>query len=146
MLAIDRRGRGEHHPPHALGLRGEQDVERAAHIHRMCLRGRRHALWHRGDRCLMQHDLDATACCADRLTVAHVARDPLDLAEDVRQACPSACGAVVEHAHTLAALNQRTHEMRADEAGASSHEIHKNISPPELLTKRELRDSRCRYV
>ena len=58
----------------------------------------------------------------DALVRAQVALDDLDVVGDVGEVLAAAGGEVVEHAHPVAAREQRAHEVRADEAGAAGDE------------------------
>ena len=72
----------------------------------------------------MVDDLGAAHGVVHALVAAQLALDDLDVEPlEVRAA---AGGEVVEHAHVVAALEQRAHEVRADEAGAAGdeHERH----------------------
>ena len=68
----------------------------------------------------MEDDLDAADGVVDALVAAELALDDLDVEPvEVRA---RAGREVVEHAHLVAALEQRAHEVRADEAGAAGDE------------------------
>ena len=68
----------------------------------------------------MEDDLDAAHGVVDPLVAAQLALDDLD-AEPV-EVRARAGREVVEDAHLVAALEQRPHEVRADEAGAARDE------------------------
>ena len=57
----------------------------------------------------------------DALVAAQLALDDLDVAAPV-EVRAAAGREVVEHAHVVAALEQRPHEVRADEPGAAGDE------------------------
>ena len=79
-----------------------------------------HRARHRAERAEVEDDLGAANGVVHALVAAQLALDDLDVeAGEVRAV---AGREVVEHAHLVAALEQRPDEVRADEAGAAGDE------------------------
>ncbi len=70
----------------------------------------------------MVDDLDAARRVVHALVAPELALDDLDRVDDLREVRPVAGGEVVEHAHLVAAREQRAHEVRADEARPAGDE------------------------
>ncbi len=70
----------------------------------------------------VMHLVDAAHGGLDRGRVADVAADELDVALDAGEPPQRAAGIVVEHAHGVAAPQQRLDQRRADEAAAAGHQ------------------------
>ena len=77
------------------------------------------AALHRGDGGEMKAAADASQRVAHRGRIGHVAFDQCDAR---RQVLAPAGGQVVQHAHRIAACQQRLAQMRADEARAAGHQ------------------------
>jgi hypothetical protein len=120
LRAVDRRGRGEDHAPHAFVAGGEQHVEGALDVDGA--RGERilDGAGNRAERAQVEDDLGAADRVVDALVAAQLAFDDLDL--EAREVGAVAGREVVEHADVVAPLEQVANEVRADEAAAAGND------------------------
>ena len=78
----------------------------------------------------MEDDLDAAHGRVHALVRAEVALDELDVVLEPGEVRAAPGREVVEHAHVVAAREERAHEVRADEAAAARDErLHRGTSP-----------------
>src|SRR5262245_18650973 len=86
------------------------------------------------------HLVDAARGGVDSIGIADVAADELDVAFDLGEPPQRAARIVVEHAHGLAAADERLDQRRADEARATRHQdaacAHARPSPAAMSTQR----------
>src|SRR5581483_12375332 len=90
---------------------------------------------HRAERAEVEDGVDAADGVVDALVGAELALDDLDV--EPAQVRAAAGREVVEHANGVAALEQRAHEVRADEAGAAGDEdepAHRRSGDEALVT------------
>ena len=117
---VDGRRRREDDAAHLFVARGEQDVQRPLDVDRARRERILHRARHRAERAEVVDGLRPAHGVVHTLVAAQLALDDLDVeAVEVRAV---AGGEVVEHAHLVAALEQRADEVRADEAGAAGDE------------------------
>ena len=106
------------------------------------MRGQRvgDAARHRRQRRLMEHDLDAAHRRSDRLRIGDVA-DRAGRCDRARRSRLSrtARAEVVQHAHRVAALQQRLDQVRADEARAARHQTSCHYAPLDVSLDRGCR-------
>jgi hypothetical protein len=117
--AVDGRGGGEDDAAHALVTRGEQHVERAFDVDRAGGEGILHGARDRAERAEVVDDLDAAHRRVNALVRPQLSFDHLGVAGQVGAITRRE---VVQHAHVVPALDQRVHEVRADEAGPACDE------------------------
>ena len=110
----------EDDPAHAFVARGEQHVERAFDVHGARRQRILDGAGDRAERAEVVDDLGLADGVVDALVAAQLALD--DLHVEGVEVGAVAGREVVEHAHLVAALEQRAHEVRADEAAAAGDE------------------------
>src|SRR5262245_62967840 len=79
------------------------------------------------------HLVDASYGSVDRIRVANVAVDEIDVALDLAQPAQGAARIVVEHAHRLAGAEQRLDQGGTDKTAAAGHQdarAHERVSFP----------------
>src|SRR5262249_21316519 len=106
------RGR-EHDTSDALVARGEQDVQRSLDVDGA--RGQRilDRAWHRAESAEVVDDLCAAHGVVNALVAAQLSFDDLDL--EALEIGTVSGGEIVEHTNVVAALEERSDEIRADE-------------------------------
>ena len=118
--AVDRGARGVHDASHSFVAGREQHVERALDVDG----ARRQRILHRPrDRpegAQVEHDLDAAYGVVHAFVAAELSLD--DLHVEPFEIVAIAGREVVEHAHVVAAIEQRADEVRADETAAAGDE------------------------
>ena len=70
----------------------------------------------------MEDDVDPADGVVHALVAPQLPLDDLDVGVEPGEVVPVAGGEVVEHAHAVAALEQRVYQARADEAAAAGDE------------------------
>ena len=112
---------------------------RAAHVDVVHEHGILERARHGGDRSQVHHTPCAGGSLGHPLRVAYVADQKIDLAGAVCEVLALAGREVVQHAHAVAGGEQRVHEMRADETGATGDEHGAGHEPNNLLMSLKVR-------
>src|SRR5581483_11598422 len=134
LRSVHRRRGGEDDAPNALVPGGEEDVQRSFDVHgarrQRVLDGARD----RSERAEVIDDLPAADRVVYALVAAELSFDDVDVEAVEVRAVPRR--EVVEHADLVAALEQRAHEVRADEACASGDDrsCHQAAQPTPRVT------------
>src|ERR687891_1305812 len=115
-VPVDRRGRREDDPADALVARGEQHVERALDVDRARRERILDRARNRSEGAEVEDELDASYRVMHALVAPELPLDELDVPVQPREVRAVASREVVEHAHVVAAGEQRAYEVRAEEA------------------------------
>jgi hypothetical protein len=67
----------------------------------------------------MEHKLYAAGCRVDPLVAAQLAFENLDIVLEIGQISAASGGEVIQDAHAVSTLEERSYEIRANESGAS---------------------------
>jgi len=123
-VAVHRGRAGEDDPPHARRVRGDQQVERARHVHLVGERGIGDRALDRGQGRLVEHELDSGHRPLDDLRLPQVAREHFQaVARGLELEIPAVAGReVVEDPNAVSVAEEPRGKVRTDESGAACDE------------------------
>jgi hypothetical protein len=126
-VAVDRRAAGEDHAANTTIARRLEDVQRAVHSHLV----RRDRIFHRSrnrwQRSLVEDHIHPLHRLANDMIGTDIPFDLLDPVGDITNIIALAGREIIEHAHAIAALKERAHQIASDKSGTAGYETEHGI-------------------